>query len=343
MVIPGVSLIVCTHNGAKLLPDTIKHILKQQVDQHVKWEFILIDNGSDDNSGELVKKLWSISTPCRIIREDKIGLMHARNRGVAEARYEFISFIDDDNWIDSAWVTTVISVFSEHPETGICGGEIFEAPELEPPSWFDGIKMSYAIGKQGDKTGDVTETRGHIWGAGMSFRKSAYEAIVDAGFSPILNDRQGKKLLAGGDTEIAYNFRMAGWKLWFDDRLKLHHFLPKSRLEWSYLLKLYKGFGYSHVIFEIYHMTLYRNKSGVIPYLFYEQITRLTYFLFWMLKHLFSKTEGKINRLYYQMYLSGLIFLIQNVSRVNGYHRQIESVSFGLRKVRERKMPKIVD
>ena len=71
MILPGVSLIVCTYNGSALLPETIKYILNQKVDQDVNWEFILIDNASDDNSGELVKNLWTISTPFRLFHEEK--------------------------------------------------------------------------------------------------------------------------------------------------------------------------------------------------------------------------------------------------------------------------------
>ena len=263
--------------------------------------------------------------------------MYARQRGIAEAKFEYISYIVEVNCIKSDWINTVLSVFTILHQVCRCGGEISEATEIEPPSWFENVKMSYAVGRQGEHTGDITDTRGHIWGAGMSFRKSAYEAIVHCGFSPILSDRQGKKLLAGGDTEIAYNFRLAGWRLWFDERLQLQHFLPKSRLEWPYLMNLYKGFGYSHVVFEIYHMTLYNIKNPVISHLFVHQIRIFCYFLTWRLKHLFSGTEGMINRLHYQLYLSGLFFLIRNTRKVKNYHNKIESVASCLQNVMKKK------
>lgn len=45
--------------------------------------------------------------PLRVVLEPRLGSNLARERGLREARYELVSFIDDDNWVNENWVSTV--------------------------------------------------------------------------------------------------------------------------------------------------------------------------------------------------------------------------------------------
>ena len=307
----GVSLIICSYNGADRLPETIRHINAQRVDSDIPWELIVIDNASSDNTGQVAKKHWKGITSMRIIVELKKGLMHARLRGIDEARFEFISFIDDDNWIDPNWITNIYKIFFEHPEVGICGSRNFGAFEISPPSWFYEIEESYAIGKQGNETGDITEDRGHVWGAGLSFRNSAFEKITQLGFTSVLTGRSGRNLGAGEDTELSFAFRLAGWKLWYSDRLTLQHYITKERFEWNYVLKMYKGFGASHATFEIYRLVL--NGQPYRPeYIYLKTLKHVLYY--WKLRcFLILKNKiGSIDYLKFQFQKNKLKHIFYN-------------------------------
>lgn len=318
----GVSLIICTFNGANLLGETIKHVLKQNVPPEIEWEFLLIDNASTDNTQEIVRNLWDSDVPCRIIYEGEKGLINARNRGINEAEYEYISFIDDDNWVDENWVSTIYDIFTTHPEIGLCGGQIEGAFELQPPAWFKQIQESYAIGKQGEQSGDVTESRGFLWGAGLSLRKSAFLKVKAAGFSPILTGRKGNTLLAGEDTEICYVMRLAGWRLWYHERLKMKHYITARRMEWDYIMKMYRGFGYSHAVFEIYYRYLL-NKGYNYLRIWFKSFLEVNYYIFWRLFHLFSKMKGNPERLRARLYFSKFYFTTVNYSQFRRYNKQI--------------------
>ena len=98
---------------------------------------------------------------------------------------------------------------STHPTVGACGGH--NAPDLtpEPPAWFSRFAGPYAVGPQGPpEGGDVTESRGFLWTAGLCLRRAAWEGLRTAGFSPMLIGREGDAASSGEDTDSASPY---GW------------------------------------------------------------------------------------------------------------------------------------
>ncbi|MEL7006117.1 MAG: hypothetical protein AAFN93_25830 [Bacteroidota bacterium] len=85
------------------------------------------------------------------------------------------------------------------------------------------------------------DSRGFLWGAGMALRRSVFLEILNLGVKSILTDRSGKDLSSGGDTEICYWLRLAGYRLWYDEHLVFGHLIRKERLTLTYLEKLKNG------------------------------------------------------------------------------------------------------
>ena len=89
---PLVSVVVPTHNRARLLRRTLHSILAQRVDA---IEVIVCDDGSDDDTARTAAAL---DRRVRVVCNQKpAGVSAARNRGIAEARGEWIAFCDDDD------------------------------------------------------------------------------------------------------------------------------------------------------------------------------------------------------------------------------------------------------
>ena len=171
----SVSVIICCHNSAKRLPETLRHLAAQQVPAAIPWEVVVIDNASTDDTATLAPAIWPASAlaPLRVVAEPQAGLRHARIRGIREARHEIISFIDDDNWVAPDWVQRVEALFA-NPEVGAAGGRSEAVTEIPPPPWFESIQELYAIGRQHPRDGDVTDASGTLlWGAGLNLRASA--------------------------------------------------------------------------------------------------------------------------------------------------------------------------
>lgn len=88
-----VSVIITTYNRTHILPRAIQSVLNQT---HTNFELIIVDDGSEDNTEQLVKGMFD--KRIRYIRhETNKGLPASRNTGIANATAEYIAFLDDDD------------------------------------------------------------------------------------------------------------------------------------------------------------------------------------------------------------------------------------------------------
>ena len=187
----GVSVVVCCYNSSQRLPKTLAHLACQQVSGEIPWEVLVVDNASTDDTAEVALRAWTElaqPAPLRVVRESEPGLSYARRRGFTEAACEYVSFVDDDNWVAPQWLKVVFEVMSEHATIGACGGISKAACEVKAPAWFEAFKSSYAIGAQGQEAGVVPEERGFLWGAGLTVRRSVWQELVSSGFRSLLPD-----------------------------------------------------------------------------------------------------------------------------------------------------------
>lgn len=95
MATPLFSIITPCYNAEKYLHDTVNSILKQK---ETNWELLLIDDGSCDNTSSICDNYSSIDNRIRSIHQKNGGVSRARNRGLDEARGEWVLFIDADDW-----------------------------------------------------------------------------------------------------------------------------------------------------------------------------------------------------------------------------------------------------
>lgn len=106
----GVSVIIPAYNYAHYLPSAIDSVLAQS---YSPVEIIVIDDGSTDNTAEVVSKYGE---RVRYIYQKNSGLSAARNTGIFLARYPFVAFLDaDDVWMPDM-LERVMKVFTELPE-----------------------------------------------------------------------------------------------------------------------------------------------------------------------------------------------------------------------------------
>jgi len=260
----GVSVVICSYNGASRLPETLAHLARQTVPENLPWEVILVDNASTDGTAVLARQCWPTAQAIRLrtVVESRMGLTHARRRGFAEARYDVVSFVDDDNWVCPDWVTLAAEIMGQRPDIGACGGSIQARCEVPPPWWFERYQECYAVGPQSPHSGDVTWSKGYLWGAGLTVRKVAWEQLASAGFEFLLMDRCGEDLRSGGDAELCLALRLAGWTLWCDPRLSLHHFIPAERLRWEHVKAVNQGFGVASPAHKAYYAVAENRDRG---------------------------------------------------------------------------------
>lgn len=241
----GVSIVICCYNSALRLPETLRHIARQQVKANTPWETIVVNNASTDQTKEIAQQLWNseqCAAPFTIVDELQPGLSHARHCGFETARYEYVLFCDDDNWFSELYVQTVYETMSANPGIGVLGGKGIDVCEVPAPDWFYRyVYPIYAIGDQSEESGEVPAYLGTLYGAGTTFRKSIYYKLISCGFLSKLTDRKGKEISSGGDTELCYAYRICGYKLWYESKQTFKHFIPADRLNWNYVKRFYRG------------------------------------------------------------------------------------------------------
>lgn len=94
---PLVSVIVPTHNRCQFIGETVDSVLAQT---YPNLEIIVVDDGSTDGTGDLVKKRFHGDPRFRYIHQTNQERSVARNTGIKEAKGDFVAFLDsDDLWL----------------------------------------------------------------------------------------------------------------------------------------------------------------------------------------------------------------------------------------------------
>jgi len=249
----GVSVIICCHNSSQRISTTLHWLANQQFSEVIPWEILLVDNASTDQTAEIAAREWNnCEVPLRIVSESQLGLSNARQKGIREATYEFLCFVDDDNWVAENWVQNVFTIMNGYPDCGALGGNIQAVFEEEPPDWFARAQETFAVGNQSLEETDITDGRGYLFGAGLTIRKSAWHELMESNFQFLLTDRKGKSLTSGGDVELCEALSIIGWRLYATPQLAMQHFMPRARLNWNYLRNLKRATGASYLVINIY-------------------------------------------------------------------------------------------
>jgi glycosyltransferase involved in cell wall biosynthesis len=91
-----ITVILPAFNAAKFLADTLRSVLAQD---YPGFELLVIDDGSTDGTAAIAAGFAAQDDRVRVISQDNGGVAAARNRGIAEARGQYLAFIDaDDLW-----------------------------------------------------------------------------------------------------------------------------------------------------------------------------------------------------------------------------------------------------
>ncbi|MCX8190175.1 MAG: glycosyltransferase family 2 protein [Candidatus Diapherotrites archaeon] len=106
------SIIVATHNRAHTLRKTLRAML--DLYYPAKYEIIVVNDGSKDETKEMLKNEFLGNNKITIINFDKNqGVCRARNAGIKAAKYEIVVVMDDDCIPNKSWLTDLVSGFTD--------------------------------------------------------------------------------------------------------------------------------------------------------------------------------------------------------------------------------------
>lgn len=180
---PLVSIIIPVYNGEKTIKATIESVLQQTFKD---FEIIVIDDGSHDSTLDVINNLKD--ERLRVFSYSNAGVSKSRNRGLALAKGEFISFLDaDDLWTPDK-LETQWKALQDNSQAAVAY------------SWSDWI----------DESGHLLRSGGHITANGQVFEQLLVRDFIESGSNPLIR-RQALDEVGEFDSSVT---PAEDWDMW---------------------------------------------------------------------------------------------------------------------------------
>lgn len=224
-------LITSAHNEAGLIENTIKSVLNQQI-KPIEW--IIIDDGSKDNTSEIVRKFSVSNSFIKLFNKkadpqrdfsSKVNAIKLAVSNITNSDYNYLGILDADITFDSSYYASVLDKFEKQENLGIVGGIIYDI--------VNGKTIPLYL--------HPNVTRGAV----QFFKRECFEEI--GGLLPLK--------YGGEDSAACYLARSKGWEVKnFKDLVGFHHRLAGTADRGIFKARLREGFveyhlGY-HPLFE---------------------------------------------------------------------------------------------
>jgi glycosyltransferase involved in cell wall biosynthesis len=136
------SIIIPLYNKSAYIEKAVKSVLAQTF---AHFELIIVNDGSTDESVNIVQQFTDLRI--RIINQPNLGVSSARNKGINKASYDYIAFLDADDWWDKNFLEEMNNLIEEVPEAGLYGCNYFHVKNkqnrLSKVGLSEGFKFGY--------------------------------------------------------------------------------------------------------------------------------------------------------------------------------------------------------
>lgn len=238
------SIIVCTYNREKFLPECLNSVALQQLEKN-NFELVIVNNNCTDNTDNICKKFLAQHPELNItyVVEMEQGLSHARNRGIQEANAKYLTFIDDDAIAEVDFASNILTLFENYPDAVACGGKVLAKFEGKVPAWRNRFSDSLYFSHY-DPGNRLFKYSGNSYpiGCNMTFRSDFFEK--HASFNPELG-RKGKSGAGFEEKEVFAKIRALNFDYYYDPNQIVQHQIDIFRTQKPYTTKLSRGLGIS--------------------------------------------------------------------------------------------------
>mgnify|MGYP000853778437 FL=1 len=146
-----VSVIIPLYNKEKTICNTINSVLNQS---YTDFELLIVNDGSTDGSRNALEVFND--NRIRIINKSNGGVSSARNRGIREAKSEWLAFLDGDDYWEPTFLSILLELKSKYPDAGLYTGQYAQVNNAKdiiildrfPPikeGYFDFFSYLYSI------------------------------------------------------------------------------------------------------------------------------------------------------------------------------------------------------
>ena len=112
----NISVVIPLYNKQNAIARTLESVFHQTV---TNFEVVVVDDGSKDNSLQVVQSIHDARL--RVIHKENGGVCSARNRGIKEAKGDYIALLDGDDLWDAGFLEEQVKLIHDFPEAGMWG------------------------------------------------------------------------------------------------------------------------------------------------------------------------------------------------------------------------------
>ena len=113
---PLVTVVIPVYNGAGYIEQAVKSVITQS---YINWELILVDDGSGDNSLEILDAFSQADNRIVVISQKNTGQASARNRGVQAATGKYLAFLDQDDYYAKKHLEFLVNFLENNEDIGM--------------------------------------------------------------------------------------------------------------------------------------------------------------------------------------------------------------------------------
>ena len=225
------SIIVCTRNRSAALDACLASLHEASIPG---TEIVVVDNGSSDDTPDVVASRSAEFARLRYVTEPEPGLSRARNTGIAAAAGEVLVFVDDDVTVTAAWLPALLGAFDRWPEADGIAGRVRLSLAGPRPGWLhERLETWFSAFDKGDEPRLLGDGE-FPFGANMAVRSGAARAVggfaVDLGF-------EGRRLLGNEELDFFARVRSGGGALAYEPAAEVLHHIESARLSRRWLLR----------------------------------------------------------------------------------------------------------
>jgi glycosyltransferase involved in cell wall biosynthesis len=218
-----ITVVVPTYNRADMLREALQSLVRQKTEGIFSFEIIVVNNASTDHT-EVILKGFQEKYPnlLRYVYEARKGVANAMNRGVKEARGEWLAFFDDDELTDEDWLRQLYEV-AMRTGAPVVGGRVI--PDLPGDELLELGGFCRKVLRENDfyATEHVYEGKKLPGTCNVLAARRVFDYIG-------LFDVDSIGLFGGADPDLFMRARAAGMALVYTPNAVVRHRIPHSRL-----------------------------------------------------------------------------------------------------------------
>lgn len=237
------SVIIPTRNRSPLLRLALESLVTQTFPPD-RFEVLVIDNGSSDDTREVVRSFETRIGSLRYFFDSTPGLHVGRHLGMKEANGDLLVYADDDTQALPTWLEAIADCFND-PSVALVGGNNLPGFEGTPPPWLKHLwsRPSRELGGRAITSLSILELPPGrrsvspltVWGCNFAIRRPVL--IKAGGFHPDGMPEDQIRFRGDGETHVSIQVLKTGLGAVFDSRASVYHAVTRNRMTFEYFRK----------------------------------------------------------------------------------------------------------